>query len=217
MSLLLRRLQAAAACSASCRSLHSSAAALATQLVLRKVRSLRWSLHPASSLTPPPQDVPGVGAAGEVVSVSPGYARNCLLPARLGVPATEANRQLAAAAAAEAAAAAAAAAASATRVDAARAEEQRVAAEATAAVRRLTEAPLVVRVLLDKAGAVRTPVTAARLLQEVREKRRVELSAASLALERPLSSLGEHLVPLRFDQRVLKGQSVLTVLVKKKL
>lgn len=43
MSLLLRRLQAAAACSASCRSLHSSAAALAlaTQLVLRKVRSLR--------------------------------------------------------------------------------------------------------------------------------------------------------------------------------
>ena len=71
--------------------------------------------------------------------------------------------------------------------------------------------------LVDKAGTVRTPITAAQLLAAVREKKRVELAAGSLPLSQPLSSLGEHVLPLVFDARYVKGKHSLTVLVKKKL
>ncbi len=37
------------------------------------------------------QDIDALGAAGQVVQVSPGYARNYLFPKRLGRPATPAN------------------------------------------------------------------------------------------------------------------------------
>lgn len=160
------------------------------------------------------QDVAGVGAAGEVVAVSPGYARNCLVPLRLAVPATAANQKLAAAAAN---AAVATAASSAVSVDAAKAAAQRVIDEAAEVVARLTQSPIVVRVLVDKAGAVRVPVTATRLLEAVRVKKRVDLSAASLVLRAPLASLGEHSIPLRFDARHVPGTHALTVLVKKRL
>lgn len=40
------------------------------------------------------EDVEKVGARGSVVKVADGYARNFLLPKRLAVPATEANRKI---------------------------------------------------------------------------------------------------------------------------
>jgi len=39
------------------------------------------------------QDVPGLGAPGDVVEISDGYGRNYLLPQRLAVPNTPYNRQ----------------------------------------------------------------------------------------------------------------------------
>jgi large subunit ribosomal protein L9 len=40
------------------------------------------------------EDIDKLGARGEVVKVAPGYARNFLLPKRLAVEATEANRKI---------------------------------------------------------------------------------------------------------------------------
>lgn len=40
------------------------------------------------------EDVERLGTRGQVVKVAPGYARNFLLPKRLAVPATEANRKI---------------------------------------------------------------------------------------------------------------------------
>lgn len=40
------------------------------------------------------ESVPGLGDPGEVVRVSPGYARNYLVPRKLAVPVTEANRRV---------------------------------------------------------------------------------------------------------------------------
>ncbi len=40
------------------------------------------------------EDVEKVGARGAVVKVADGYARNFLLPKRLAVPATEANKKI---------------------------------------------------------------------------------------------------------------------------
>jgi large subunit ribosomal protein L9 len=40
------------------------------------------------------EDIDNLGARGEIVKVAPGYARNFLLPKRLAVAATEANRKI---------------------------------------------------------------------------------------------------------------------------
>jgi large subunit ribosomal protein L9 len=40
------------------------------------------------------EDIEKLGARGEVVKVAPGYARNFLLPKRLAVAATDANRKI---------------------------------------------------------------------------------------------------------------------------
>lgn len=81
---------------------------------------------------------------GDVVTVSPGYARNCLLPGRLAVPATASNRALAeqeASARGERQAAAAAQRAALNRQRGVR-DEQDV-ADLAAVVKALTETPLV--------------------------------------------------------------------------
>ena len=39
------------------------------------------------------EDVPGLGYTGDLVKVSPGYARNYLLPRNLAAPATDATRK----------------------------------------------------------------------------------------------------------------------------
>ena len=40
------------------------------------------------------EDIDKLGNRGQIVKVAPGYARNFLLPKRLAVPATEANRKI---------------------------------------------------------------------------------------------------------------------------
>ena len=40
------------------------------------------------------EDIDKLGARDQIVSVSPGYARNYLLPKRLAVPATEGNKKI---------------------------------------------------------------------------------------------------------------------------
>ncbi len=40
------------------------------------------------------EDIEKLGIRGQVVKVAPGYARNFLLPRRLAVPATDANRKI---------------------------------------------------------------------------------------------------------------------------
>jgi large subunit ribosomal protein L9 len=197
LSRLLQQASAGLRGESAVRPLLSTAAGVSSQVVLR-------------------EDVGGLGAAGEIVSVSAGFARNCLLPGRKAVPATAANKQSAAEEAAAAAARAADVAArqSSKQVEAAR--EERVVAELGVVVRRLTQAPLVVRVRCDKAGLARDLVTSKQLLREISEKKKVDLPAASLLLPGPLG-LGEHTVPLKFDRRYLPGSHYMTVQVKKKL
>ncbi|HVY92799.1 MAG TPA: 50S ribosomal protein L9, partial [Bryobacteraceae bacterium] len=40
------------------------------------------------------EDIDNLGSRGQVVKVAPGYARNYLLPRRLAVAATDANRKI---------------------------------------------------------------------------------------------------------------------------
>ena len=136
------------------RALHASAAA-SVRVKLEKARDRCCALlRGASRAHAPPhalrtQDVPSLGSAGDIVEVSPGHARNYLVPGRMAVPVRAPGRGRGAAAQAAAQAeesAAAPRAAAAGKDDPARALE-----EAQEAVRRLTVAPLV------RAGAARLP------------------------------------------------------------
>jgi len=121
------------------RALHASASA-ALRVQLQKARgavraALRVRGSPSASPAPP-QDVPSLGLAGEVVDVTPGHARNFLVPGRLAVPLRAPGRGRGASAEQERASAPSAAAA-------ARADPAMRLEEALEAVRRLTVAPLV--------------------------------------------------------------------------
>ncbi len=83
-----------------------------------------------------------MGASGEIVDVAPGYARNCLVPSRLAVPATAENRAAAATQAAAAAAAHPASAGAAAAAGAA-ADSARALSDLDEVVKRLTVSPLV--------------------------------------------------------------------------
>jgi hypothetical protein len=144
---MLRR--ACASGAAPARALHASAAQQ-LRVLLQQARALRarqrsgCGARRTQCLTPAPtlaraQDVASVGAAGEVVDVARGYARNCLLPSRLAVPATAAATAAAAASAALRGPAAAEAAPDAESVRA------RALDDLEEVMRRLTATPLVRR------------------------------------------------------------------------
>lgn len=130
------------------------------------------------------EDVRSLGKAGELVKVKPGYARNYLLPKGLAYEATEGNRKRIVAE---------------SKARAARATEERAAAQAIAA----TLAGVSVT-LARKAGEgdrLFGSITAQDIAEALAaqghtvDKRRIEL-------EHPIKTLGAHAVPLRLHQEV---------------
>lgn len=144
--------------------------------------------------------------AGETALASAGHARNVLLPRGFAVPPADPRTARRAMLAAER-----------TGVGAAVAE----AGDNTgAALARLSGGPpVVVRVVCTRDGtALKAPVTAERILQEVRRQKEVELPPASLAaLTTPLATLGAHSIPLALDPtRVLDTLELRVNVVKKR-
>ena len=84
---------------------------------------------------------------------------------------------------------------------------------------RPSRAAQVIRVLVDKVtGQPRSGVDAKQLLAAVRARKHVVLPPQSLLLPAPLTELGEHALPLRFDEKHIPGnEHTLTVLIKKKI
>jgi large subunit ribosomal protein L9 len=130
------------------------------------------------------EDVEKLGARGQVVKVAPGYARNFLLPKRLAVPATEANKKI---------------------VE----QERQAAVRREAAERGSAEelAKLLSNVTLEtrqKAGDQDTlfgSVTA-KDIAELLEKQSFHIDRRKIVLEDPIKTLGEHTVHIRLFKDV---------------
>lgn len=130
------------------------------------------------------EDIDKLGSRGDVVKVAPGYARNYLLPQRLAVPATEANKKIV--------------------------EQERQAALRREAVERgqaEEQAKLLASVVLttvQKAGEqdqLFGSVTA-KDIAELLAKQGFEIDRRKILLHEPIKTLGEHTVNIKLFRDV---------------
>lgn len=130
------------------------------------------------------EPVENLGRRGDIVKVATGYARNYLLPRKLALPVTEANRRQVAR----------------ERVvaDARDDEEQQVAA---AFAERLSQ---VVCVIVRRVGETDTlfgSVTSSDVAACLAEQS-MEVDRRMIRLDEPLKRLGDHIVPIRVHREV---------------
>lgn len=138
------------------------------------------------------EDVANVGQTGEVHKVSPGYARNYLIPRGLAVPATEGARKQA------------------DQIK--RQAEKRRAKElatAQALAARVEAAALRFEVKVGETGRLYGSVTAADIAARLSETLGMEIDKRKVELQEPIKALGNYNVPVR-----LTGDVVPTVPVE---
>jgi large subunit ribosomal protein L9 len=143
------------------------------------------------------KDVEGLGEAGSVVEVSPGYLRNFLAPRRLAQRATPAS------------------VAAARRQQehaelAARQQEERT--QETAAL--LAKTVLTISHRAGEDGKLFGSVTAKEVADAVRQARGLKIDHRKVRLEEPIRELGTHMVEIEVSEGVTA--SVKTMVVEEK-
>jgi large subunit ribosomal protein L9 len=130
------------------------------------------------------EHVDNLGRRGEVVKVAEGYARNYLLPRKLALPVTEANRR---------------------QIDRERAKlDAKEAAEkqdAEAIAERIGAVDVTIARRVGENDTLYGSVTAADIT-DVLQKRGVEVDRRKVLLAEPLKQLGEFSVPIKIHREV---------------
>jgi len=130
------------------------------------------------------EDIEKLGTRGQVVKVADGFARNFLLPRRLAVPATEANRKI---------------------VEQERQAALRREAKEKAAAEELAKMLAgVTLTTVQKAGEADQlfgSVTA-KDIAEMLEKQGYTIDRKKIVLDHPIKTLGEHKVTLKLHREV---------------
>jgi large subunit ribosomal protein L9 len=143
------------------------------------------------------KDVEGLGEAGSVVDVSPGYLRNYLSPNRLAQAATDAS--------------VAAAQRERERVTtAARETEER--AQETAAL--LGKTVLTISHRAGEDGSLFGSVTAKEIADAVRQARGLKLDHRKVRLEQPIRELGTHMIEIEVAPGVMTAVKTMVVEAK---
>lgn len=120
------------------------------------------------------EDVKGHGVAGEVVDVSPGYARNYLLPRGLAEEATKQNL---------------ARAKNRQRAEANRREQELK--EANELAKTLSGLTVTLTAKSGESGKLFGSITSQEIAEALKEQHGVELDRRKIVLEDPIKSLGE--------------------------
>lgn len=128
------------------------------------------------------EDVPGLGYTGDLVRVSPGYARNYLLPRNLAAPATDATRK--------------------------RVEKRKIEAEsrraqhreaALAVAERIKALTLTLKVKAGTEGKLFGSVTALDIVGALKTQA-VEVEKQQVVIGEAIKSVGDHKVTIRLMQ-----------------
>jgi large subunit ribosomal protein L9 len=143
------------------------------------------------------QDVDGLGEAGSVIDVSPGYLRNYLAPRKLAQTATDASI-----------------AAARRRLEQAEtaAREQDERAHETAAL--LSKTVITIPHRAGEDGRLFGSVTAKEIADAVKQARGLNLDRRKVRLEEPIRELGTHMVEIEVSEDVTA--SVKTMVVEEK-
>ena len=131
------------------------------------------------------QDVKSLGKAGDIVEVSTGYARNMLLPKKLGVEATPKNLN---------------------DLKLKKAHEEKVAAENLAEAKALAEkvnaGTVVIPIKTGENKKVFGSVSAKEIAEAAKDQLGLELDKKKLSLSAPLKELGETKISVRLHPQV---------------
>ena len=130
------------------------------------------------------QPIEGLGAEGDTVTVRAGYARNFLLPQKIALPITQANRK---------------------HVESLlKAREVREANELEGArtlSERIAAVNIAIAVKTGEGGRMFGAVTANDLIERLGEEG-IELTRKQLALRTPVKELGSHAVPVKLHAEI---------------
>jgi large subunit ribosomal protein L9 len=130
------------------------------------------------------QDIEKLGTRGQIVNVADGYARNYLLPRKLAVPATEANKKII----------------EQERLAALR-REAREKAEAEELARMLAAVTVTLREKAGEHDQLFGSVTALHIAQALAQQN-FQIDRRKIQLEHPIKQLGEYKVPIRLHREV---------------
>lgn len=129
-------------------------------------------------------DVSGLGSEGDVVTVADGYARNFLLPRKLGAPVSEATRRQLA------------------KVREVRQQEKADAvAVARSAAERLSDASCTIAVRVGEEERLYGSVTAGDIANAL-QGQGIEIDRHTIDMEHPIKELGVFDVPVRLHPEV---------------
>jgi large subunit ribosomal protein L9 len=143
------------------------------------------------------EHVEHLGARGDVVKVTPGYARNYLLPRKLALAVTENNRRQIERE---------------KKLAEARDMEERAAADAVAARLGATQIEIARRV--GENDTLYGSVTSADVAQALKDKG-FDIDKRKIQLPEPLKALGESTVPVKIHREVVAQVKVRVVADKK--
>ncbi|MCR5304048.1 MAG: 50S ribosomal protein L9 [Lachnospiraceae bacterium] len=131
------------------------------------------------------QDVKKLGKKGDIVDISDGYARNFVLPKKLGVEASKGNL---------------------TELKNRKAKQEKEEAEAVAAAKelaeRLKESSVTVKIKAGKDGKAFGAVPAEKIAEAAKSQLGIELDRRKIVMDEPLKVLGEYDVNVKLYANV---------------
>lgn len=137
------------------------------------------------------QDVKSLGKKGDIVNVSDGYARNMLLPKKLGVEANAKNMN---------------------DLKLSKAHDAKVAAEQLAQAEQLKvqleNSQVTVAIKVGEGGRTFGSVSAKEIADAAKEQLGVDIDKKKLQLESPIRELGTVMVPLKLHTKVTASLKV---------
>jgi len=139
------------------------------------------------------QDVDSLGMEGQVFEVSSGYARNYLIPKGMALEATQQNIKL-------------------LEGQKRKIEENRLKAkeEAVRAAEKLADLVLTISQKAGEEDKLYGSVTTMDIAEQL-EQKGVRIDRKRIRWERPIKTLGEHMVPIRLHPEVTASVKVLVV------
>ena len=140
------------------------------------------------------EDVKALGKKGEIVNVSDGYARNAILPKKLGVEATSKNLN---------------------DLKLQNQHADKVAAENLEHARELAEVvakkKVVVKIKAGEGGRIFGSVSTKEIAQAAKEQTGLELDKKKMVLDEPIRTLGTHVIAIKLHKDVTAQLSVKVV------
>lgn len=137
------------------------------------------------------EDVKTLGKKGDVVKVNDGYARNYVLPKKLGIEATAANRN---------------------DLKLKKANDEKIALQkledAKAFAKVLEESTVTVKIKTGKDGRTFGSVSSKEITQEAKKQLEFDLDKKKIMLDEPIRTVGTHVIQIRLHKDVIAKLNV---------